>query len=50
MRAKKREQAKLDKVIAKVVAAKAKKAAKEAKPSCIVILRASSSILSTTAT
>ena len=45
MRAKKREQAKLDKVIAKVVVAKAKKATKEAKPSYIVILRASSSIL-----
>jgi hypothetical protein len=50
VRAEKREQAKLDKAVAKVAAAKAKKAAKEAKPSRIVILRASSSILSTTAT
>ena len=50
MRAEKREQAKLDKAAAKVAAAKAKKAAKEAKPSRIVILRAGSSIMSTTAT
>ena len=50
MRAKKREQAKLDKAAAKVAVAKAKKAAKEAKPSRIIILRASSFILSITAT
>ena len=36
----------MDKTAAKVAAAEAKKAARKAKPSCIVILQAGSSILS----
>jgi len=43
-KAQEREQAKLDKTVAKVATAKAKKAAKKFKPSCIVILQVGSSI------
>jgi hypothetical protein len=46
VRAKKREQAKLDKAVAKIAAIKAKKAAKKFKPSRIIILRVGSLILS----